>query len=100
MALYPMSVCVQVSVRGLPLLLVVGGLGILLGLGNTDLPWGQAQLFLPLLHVSILSFCPFLLHFCISDVGYSLVDKFRGYTLDRENNCIAEQVGGRCVWKN
>ena len=26
------------------------------------------------------------------DVGYSLVDRLRGYSLDRENNCIIEQV--------
>ena len=45
--------------------------------------------------MSILSFCPFLLHTCILDIGYSLVDKFRGYTLDRQNHCIVEQVGGR-----
>ena len=26
------------------------------------------------------------------EVGYSLVDKLRGYAMDRENNCIVEQV--------
>ena len=44
LALAPTSLCGQVSVRGLPLLLVVGGLGILLGLGNTHLPWGPTPL--------------------------------------------------------
>ena len=27
-----------------------------------------------------------------SEVGYTLVDRIRGYSLDRENNCIIEQV--------
>ena len=27
-----------------------------------------------------------------SEVGYTLVDRLRGYSLDRENNCIIEQV--------
>ena len=27
-----------------------------------------------------------------SEVGYTLVDRLKGYSMDRENNCIIEQV--------
>lgn len=57
----------QVSLRGVFPLLLAAALGVSLGLGGgTQLVW---------------------------DVGYSLADSFNGYTLDRENNCVVEQVG-------
>ena len=85
------------ALRGIPLLAVAAALGCALGLAATELPWGalDPKLTPPAVHAEYpclrcikLKSKPIL----SPEVGYSLVDQLRGYTMDRENNCIVEQV--------
>ena len=89
----------KVALRGIPLLAAAAALGCLLGLAATELPWGAPS---NLHHIKFpqnlqcmqnINGCNTKTKSILSpEAGYSLVDQLRGYTMDRENNCIVEQV--------